>query len=135
MDHAGVMNVMITGTADLTWLRRIFLREALESQSCPHMTVTQIFVTYKHPFCVLPIQALCTEASLAALRRTYPQIYESDDKLLIDPAAVAVTPRDFFAAHAALTPASHRSAAAHARSAPPMGSTAACTGWVKPHVL
>ena len=61
-------------------------------------------------------QALCTEASLAALRRTYPQIYESDDKLLIDPAAVAVTPRDFFAAHASLTPASHRSAAAHARS-------------------
>ena len=63
----------------------------------------------------VPDQALCTEASLAALRRTYPQIYDSDDKLLIDPARVAVTPRDFLAAHAAVTPASHRSAAAHAR--------------------
>ena len=41
---------------------------------------------------VLPLrpQALCTEASLQALRRHYPQIYSSDDRLLLDPAAVAV---------------------------------------------
>jgi hypothetical protein len=67
--------------------------------------------------CGVPAQALCTEASLAALRRTYPQIYASDEKLLIDPARVAVAPRDFLAAHAAMTPASHRSATAHARCA------------------
>ena len=63
-------------------------------------------------------QALCTEASLRAMRRAYPQIYDSDEKLLIDPARVCVTRRDFLAAFSAMTPASHRSAAAHARSGP-----------------
>jgi hypothetical protein len=62
-----------------------------------------------------PVQALCTEASLHALRRHYPQIYDSDEKLLIDPASVCVTRRDFLSAFSAMTPASHRSAAAHAR--------------------
>ena len=68
--------------------------------------------------CVLPLpQALCTEASLHALRRSYPQIYDADEKLLIDPRRVAVERRDFMAALNAITPASHRSAAAHARCA------------------
>lgn len=44
------------------------------------------------------VQALCAEASLAALRRVYPQIYESDVKLLINPAAVVVTRPDFMTA-------------------------------------
>ena len=44
------------------------------------------------------LQALCAEASLAALRRVYPQIYDSDVKLLIDPAAVVVTRQDFLGA-------------------------------------
>lgn len=44
------------------------------------------------------LQALCAEASLAALRRVYPQIYTSDVKLLIDPSAVRVTRADFTAA-------------------------------------
>ena len=60
-------------------------------------------------------QALCTEASLHALRRRYPQIYDSDEKLLIDPASIAVEQQDFVAALSSITPASHRSAAAHAR--------------------
>jgi SpoVK/Ycf46/Vps4 family AAA+-type ATPase len=44
------------------------------------------------------VQALCAEASLAALRRVYPQIYASDVKLLIDPSAVTVTRQDFLTA-------------------------------------
>lgn len=44
------------------------------------------------------LQALCAEASLAALRRVYPQIYASDVKLLIDPSAVHVTQQDFISA-------------------------------------
>jgi hypothetical protein len=44
------------------------------------------------------LQALCAEASLAALRRVYPQIYASDVKLLIDPSAVRVTRQDFVTA-------------------------------------
>eukprot|EP00775_Hariotina_reticulata_P011166 gene11166-11316_t len=49
-------------------------------------------------YCGADIKALCAEASLAALRRVYPQIYDSDVKLLIDPAAVVVTRQDFIGA-------------------------------------
>ncbi len=65
-----------------------------------------------------PAQALCSEASLRALRRAYPQIYASDAPLALDPGAVSVGRRDFLAALAAITPASHRSATAHARCRP-----------------
>ena len=50
-----------------------------------------------------------------ALRRCYPQIYASDEKLLVDPGAVAVQARDFEAALRAITPASARSAGSAAR--------------------
>lgn len=62
-------------------------------------------------------QALCTEASLHALRRTYPQIYDTDDKLLINPSQVVVGRHDFLAAHAAITPSAQRQAASPARYA------------------
>jgi len=68
--------------------------------------------------CGRPAQALCSEASLRALRRAYPQIYASDAPLALDPGAVSVGRRDFLAALAAITPASHRTATAHARCWP-----------------
>ena len=52
-------------------------------------------------------------AAVHALRRRYPQIYESDDKLVIDPSQVTPTRVDFRAAMEAITPASHRAAQAH----------------------
>jgi SpoVK/Ycf46/Vps4 family AAA+-type ATPase len=36
-------------------------------------------------YCGADLKALCAESSLQALRRRYPQIYKSDQKLLIDP--------------------------------------------------
>ncbi|KAI8471874.1 MAG: hypothetical protein J3K34DRAFT_505681 [Monoraphidium minutum] len=87
-------------------------------------------------YCGADIKALCTEAALAALRRRYPQIYESDDKLLVAPDAVAIGREDFMAAHSAvaigledfmaahsgITPAAHRAASSHAR---PLGAVVA----------
>jgi len=35
-------------------------------------------------YCGADLKALCTEASLRSVRRTYPQIYHSHDKLRID---------------------------------------------------
>ena len=61
------------------------------------------------------MQALCTEASLVALRRSYPQIYASDDKLLVDPRRVSVHQHDFEDAFRSITPASGRSVASPAR--------------------
>lgn len=70
-------------------------------------------------YCGADLKALCTEAAVHALRRRYPQIYESDDKLVIDPGQVVPTRVDFRAAMEAITPASHRAAQAHAR---PLGA-------------
>ncbi|KAI9592542.1 hypothetical protein BDF19DRAFT_388255, partial [Syncephalis fuscata] len=44
------------------------------------------------------IKALSTEAALRAIRRRYPQIYNSQHKLLLDPRSVNVTEIDFVAA-------------------------------------
>ncbi len=41
------------------------------------------------------LRALCTEAALNAVQRQYPQIYQSSEKLLIDPAKINVQARDF----------------------------------------
>ena len=73
-------------------------------------------------YCGADIKALCTEAALRALRRTFPEIYESADKLVIDPAEVVVEQQDFLEAMGAITPASHRANASHAR---PLGPATA----------
>ncbi|KAK4537229.1 hypothetical protein CDCA_CDCA11G3254 [Cyanidium caldarium] len=61
------------------------------------------------------LRSLCSEAALQALRRRYPQIYDSTDKLLIDPEQVQVTEPDFEAATRDLVPSAHRSAMVQAR--------------------
>lgn len=40
---------------------------------------------------------MCTEAALSAIRRSVPEIYESNAKLLIDPKDISVTKHDFLA--------------------------------------
>eukprot|EP00798_Chlamydomonas_sp_ICE-L_P030291 gene30291-35279_t len=52
------------------------------------------------------------------------EIYESDERLVVQPSEVKVGRKDFLAAQKAITPASHRSAAAHARPLP--ASVAPC---------
>lgn len=69
-------------------------------------------------YCGADLKALCTEASLAALRRRYPQIYDSEHKLMVDPGQVKVEKTDFFTAFRNITPASHRAAASSGRPLP-----------------
>ena len=69
-------------------------------------------------YCGADIRSLCTEAALRAVRRRYPQIYHSSDKLLIDANKVQVSSRDFLSAMTDIVPASHRSARTHARPIP-----------------
>jgi SpoVK/Ycf46/Vps4 family AAA+-type ATPase len=40
-------------------------------------------------------QALCTEAALNAIQRRYPQVYKSNDRLLLKPETIGVGLRDF----------------------------------------
>ncbi|PPJ53882.1 hypothetical protein CBER1_04648 [Cercospora berteroae] len=56
------------------------------------------------------LRALCTEAALNAVQGTYPQIYSSDRKLLIDPSTIKVLAKDFMISVNKIVPSSERSA-------------------------
>ena len=61
-------------------------------------------------YCGADLKALCAEAALKALRRRYPQIYGSQQKLIINVDSVRVLGVDFDNSMKSITPASHRSA-------------------------
>lgn len=65
------------------------------------------------------LRALCTEAALNAVQRQYPQIYNSNEKLLIDPKKIEVTPKDFMISIKKMTPSSERSTSSGASPLPP----------------
>uniref|UniRef100_A0A7S3R877 Bromo domain-containing protein n=1 Tax=Dunaliella tertiolecta TaxID=3047 RepID=A0A7S3R877_DUNTE len=92
----------------------------------PSPSLRQELAAHCAGYCGADLKALCAEAALAALRRRYPQIYESDQRLVVDPASVRVERQDFFTAAASITPSSHRSAAAHAHPLTPVN--APCLG-------
>ena len=60
------------------------------------------------------LRALCTEAALNAVQGTYPQIYSSNKKLLIDPSTINVLAKDFMISVNKIVPSSERSAASGA---------------------
>ncbi|KAG0267154.1 ATPase AAA domain-containing protein 2B [Mortierella polycephala] len=70
-------------------------------------------------YCGADIKALCTEAALKAIRRRYPQIYESNEKLQIDASTIVVEEIDMLKSAKSLTPASYRVTGATASPLPP----------------
>src|SRR6201999_4262583 len=54
------------------------------------------------------IRALCTEAVINAVQRTYPQIYRSDKKLQVDTSSILVKPKDFMLSLRKMVPSSER---------------------------
>lgn len=69
-------------------------------------------------YCGADLKALCSESAIRALRRRYPQVYQSNHKLLIDVDQVRVGSKDFLTAMSNIVPASHRSAKTFARPLP-----------------
>ncbi|XP_032062980.1 ATPase family AAA domain-containing protein 2-like, partial [Aythya fuligula] len=59
-------------------------------------------------YCGADIKSLCTEAALCSLRRCYPQIYASREKLLLDVNSIKIKAKDFFMAMKKVVPASNR---------------------------
>ncbi|AEY95199.1 FABR139Wp [Eremothecium gossypii FDAG1] len=55
------------------------------------------------------LRALCTEAALNSIQRRFPQIYQSEVKLAINPREVQVKAKDFMIAMEKITPSSARS--------------------------
>ncbi|KAI4814786.1 AAA-domain-containing protein, partial [Aureobasidium sp. EXF-8846] len=60
------------------------------------------------------LRSLCTEAALNAVQGTFPQIYSSNKKLLIDPSQIRVKAKDFMISVNKIVPSSERSAASGA---------------------
>lgn len=67
-----------------------------------------MFFSLHTGYCGADIKALCTEASLHALRRRYPQIYTSADKLELDVTSIDIRACDFQHAMSCMVPASQR---------------------------
>ncbi|KAI9658483.1 MAG: hypothetical protein M1831_003921 [Alyxoria varia] len=60
------------------------------------------------------LRALCTEAALNAVQGTYPQIYKSNEKLVIDPTKIKVQAKDFMISVNKMIPSSERSGTSNA---------------------
>merc|ERR1712154_37715 len=69
-------------------------------------------------YCGADLEALCREAFLAAVRRTYPQIYHSNIRLQINTKKLKVIRADFEKALKDITPSSQRSSLVYARALP-----------------
>ncbi|KAI9817792.1 MAG: hypothetical protein M1827_000911 [Pycnora praestabilis] len=54
------------------------------------------------------LRALCTEAALNAVQRRYPQIYKSNEKLIIDPTTITISAKDFMISIKRMVPSSER---------------------------
>lgn len=64
------------------------------------------------------LRALCTEAALNSIQRTYPQVYSSREKLVVDLDRITVHASDFMMSIKKLIPSSERSATSGARPLP-----------------
>lgn len=67
-------------------------------------------------YCGADIKALCTEASLAALRRRYPQIYSSSQHYKLDVSSIVLGSQDFGHALRTIVPAAQRALAPPGRA-------------------
>ncbi|XP_035020238.2 ATPase family AAA domain-containing protein 2 isoform X1 [Hippoglossus stenolepis] len=67
-------------------------------------------------YCGADIKAVCSEAALCALRRCYPQIYSSSQKLVLDVNSIAITNKDFMSAMSKMVPAAQRAVVSPAKS-------------------
>lgn len=56
------------------------------------------------------LRSLCTEAALNAIQGTYPQIYKTNERLLLDPKQIKVLAKDFMISVKKMIPSSERSA-------------------------
>ncbi|KAK1756160.1 Tat-binding 7 [Echria macrotheca] len=64
------------------------------------------------------LRALCTEAALNAIQRTYPQIYSSTEKLVVDPEKITIHATDFILSAKKMIPSSERSSSSSATPLP-----------------
>jgi hypothetical protein len=85
-------------------------------------------------FCGADLHALCSEAALRCLRRVYPQVYESDQRLVINPKKVTVGAVDLHSALSSVKAASHRTSFSDSRPLPPSLRALECAEATVDHI-
>uniref|UniRef100_A0AAX7TW83 ATPase family AAA domain-containing protein 2 n=1 Tax=Astatotilapia calliptera TaxID=8154 RepID=A0AAX7TW83_ASTCA len=70
-------------------------------------------------YCGADIKAVVSEAALCALRRRYPQIYSSSQKLVLDVNSISITNKDFMSAMSKMVPAAQRAVVSPAKALVP----------------
>uniref|UniRef100_A0A7M4FW84 ATPase family AAA domain-containing protein 2 n=1 Tax=Crocodylus porosus TaxID=8502 RepID=A0A7M4FW84_CROPO len=71
-------------------------------------------------YCGADIKSICAEAALCALRRRYPQIYTSSEKLQLDISSIKITAKDFVVAMQKTVPASQRAVTSPSQALSPV---------------
>ncbi|CAF1252696.1 unnamed protein product [Adineta steineri] len=79
-----------------------------EWESKPHTGFIDEIAIRTASFCGADLKSLCQEAFLSALRRRYPQIYDSRQKYKIDPRSLHLSRGDFYTALHRIVPACNR---------------------------
>ncbi|UJR16075.1 hypothetical protein I4U23_002988 [Adineta vaga] len=79
-----------------------------EWESKPHAGFIEEMAARTASFCGADLKSLCQEAFLSALRRRYPQIYDSRQKYKIDPRSLHLSRGDFYTALHRIVPACNR---------------------------
>ncbi|ORY47267.1 AAA-domain-containing protein [Rhizoclosmatium globosum] len=69
-------------------------------------------------YCGADVRSLCTEAALNAVRRSYPEIYESGHKLQIDTNDILVTAEDFAKSMKNIIPSTQRTSTVYSNPIP-----------------
>ncbi|KAH8674031.1 hypothetical protein BX600DRAFT_378381 [Xylariales sp. PMI_506] len=64
------------------------------------------------------LRALCTEAAMNAIQRTYPQIYSSKEKLVVNPDKITIHMTDFSLSKKKIVPSSERASTSGAAPLP-----------------
>jgi ATPase family AAA domain-containing protein 2 len=72
------------------------------------------------------LRALCTEAALNSIQRTYPQIYSSNEKLKVDADKIKVNAKDFMLSVKKMIPSSERATSSGAAPLPKLVEPLLC---------
>ncbi|CAF0916368.1 unnamed protein product, partial [Didymodactylos carnosus] len=78
-------------------------------ESKPHENFINEIANRTASYCGADLKGLCQEAFLSALRRRYPQIYDSRQKLKVNPRSLNLSRGDFYSALHQIVPACNRS--------------------------
>uniref|UniRef100_A0A3B4XMJ3 ATPase family AAA domain containing 2 n=1 Tax=Seriola lalandi dorsalis TaxID=1841481 RepID=A0A3B4XMJ3_SERLL len=88
----------------------------VRNSTYPLLALNNKLCLYLAGYCGADIKAVCSEAALCALRRRYPQIYSSSQKLVLDVNSIAITNKDFMSAMSKMVPAAQRAVVSPAKA-------------------